>query len=118
MRSPLLMIAAVDMALSILLGAIGAHALTGQITEKALGWWHTASDYQTYQALGLLALSHQTKLGIAPAITLLLGSLAFSGSLYVLALGGPTFLVWITPMGGLAMLAGWLWIAKNEWRTA
>lgn len=117
MRS-LLMIAALDMALSILLGALGAHALAGRLSEQALNWWHTASDYQTYQALGLLALSRHPDLGIAPMILLLLGSLVFSGSLYGLALDGSYVLIWMTPVGGMAMLAGWLWIARNAWRAA
>ncbi len=117
MRS-LLMIAALDMALAILLGAIGAHALAGRLSAQALSWWHTASDYQIYQALGLMALSTHSRIGTAPMIMLLLGSLAFSGSLYALALGGPYLLVWVTPVGGLSMLAGWLWTARNAWRKA
>ena len=80
-------------------GAFAAHALKGSLTPEAMDWLATASQYWLVHAVALVALSGW---GIVA------GGLAFSGSLAVLAIGGPRFLVWVTPLGGSLLLLSWL----------
>jgi uncharacterized membrane protein YgdD (TMEM256/DUF423 family) len=55
---------------------------------------------------------------VLPWIACLLaaGLLVFSGSLYLLALTGATWLGALTPLGGAAFIAGWLWLGWWAWR--
>lgn len=103
----------------VVLGAFGAHALKSRLAETALQTWQTAVSYQMTHALALLVVGVWLRLlvqaGAAPARTLdiagaafAVGVLLFSGSLYLLALGGPRWLGPVTPMGGLAFIAGWI----------
>jgi uncharacterized membrane protein YgdD (TMEM256/DUF423 family) len=103
--------------LAVLLGAFGAHALQSRIDVEALGWWHTAVEYQMWHALAVLALglSGLRRLRL-PAWLFVAGSLVFSGTLYAMALGAPRWLGAITPLGGLAMIAGWLVLAARTAR--
>ena len=97
------------------MGAFGAHAL--KPTLEAAGTlyvWQTAVDYQMWHALALLFSALIPKSGAAGrAATLLFSSgiLLFSGSLYWLALGGPSWLGPVTPLGGLSLMAGWVALA-------
>jgi uncharacterized membrane protein YgdD (TMEM256/DUF423 family) len=81
---------------------------------KRLGWWQTGAHYHLMHALalGLVALV-VTRAPIArfAGIAFVLGSVLFSGSLYVMALGGPRWLGAVTPFGGLSLLAGWALLA-------
>ena len=95
-------------------GAFGAHALEARLSPDRLAIFETAARYQMYHALALLGVSIAAAL--LPATTSLVnaagwsfvaGTIVFSGSLYLLALGGPRWLGAITPLGGLAFLAGW-----------
>jgi uncharacterized membrane protein YgdD (TMEM256/DUF423 family) len=100
--------------LGVALGAFGAHGLKGRVDEQALGWWATAAQYHLVHALALVAtglLRAQSGRGDAAGWAFLAGSLVFSGSLYVMALGGPRWLGAVTPLGGLGMLAGWALLA-------
>ena len=103
----------------VVLGAFGAHALKSRLAETALQTWQTAVSYQLTHALALLVVGVWLRLmlqaGAGPARSLdfagaafAIGILLFSGSLYVLALGGPRWLGPVTPVGGLAFIAGWL----------
>lgn len=101
-------------ALGVVLGAFGAHALRGVLDEAALRTWHTAVEYQLWHALALLAVS----LALPPsrwrrvsAFAFAIGIVLFSGSLYALALGAPHIVGAITPLGGVALIAGWLALA-------
>jgi len=99
-------------------GAFGAHALRDAVPADRLTIWETAARYQMYHALGLLAVGYlaaQKEAGPARLAGWLFvaGTLLFSGSLYLLTLTGITWLGAITPLGGLAFLAGWLAIAWN-----
>jgi uncharacterized membrane protein YgdD (TMEM256/DUF423 family) len=99
-------------ALAVILGAFGAHALGGSGAVR-LAWWATATQYLFVAAFGLMlfGLYHRTRYTLAsPATALLLGEVLFSGSLYVMSLGGPRWLGAITPVGGLALITGFLWI--------
>lgn len=100
------------------LGAFGAHALGPAIGPDALPIWKTAVQYHLLHAIALLALAAVQRSQASPvrqiqwaARCFLVGVLLFSGSLYWMALGGPRWLGPVTPLGGLALLIGWLLIA-------
>lgn len=99
--------------LGIALGAFGAHGLE-QLLEKngRVDTWDTAVLYHLVHAVALFALTwrHENP-PKGPWIALAIGVLIFSGSLYVLSLTNIKILGAITPIGGLAFLIGWLWLA-------
>jgi uncharacterized membrane protein YgdD (TMEM256/DUF423 family) len=112
----LVAIGAVLACLAVVLGAFGTHGLKASVGPEELGWWQTAVQYQMWHALGVLALGlanrHWTRL---PAMLLAAGAVIFSATLYAMALGAPHWLGAVTPLGGLAMIAGWALLA---WRSA
>ena len=109
---------AVLMALAVVLGAFGAHGLEGKITPERMEVFRTGVQYHLIHALGLVAIGvlaaqrgvWSGSLGSAYGL-LAIGILLFSGSLYVLALGGPRWLGPVTPIGGLCFIVGWLMLA-------
>ncbi len=116
-RSGLVAAGALTLGLGVALGAFGAHALRDALGPAALGWWQTGVSYQMWHGLALLALGT----GRIDRVTLLacllgLGTLIFSGSLYVMALADMRWLGAITPIGGTLMIAGWLLLAWRAWR--
>jgi uncharacterized membrane protein YgdD (TMEM256/DUF423 family) len=108
--------------LGVAFGAFGAHALRARLSADALAIWKTAVEYQFYHALALLlvglwiAQQPMRALNVA-GICFALGTLLFSGSLYVLALSGVRVLGAITPFGGLLFLLGWLSLAWAAFST-
>ena len=104
-----LLIGALLAALGVLLGAFGAHGLRTALSPEALGWWQTGVQYQMWQAIGLVALGAARLPGTRLSVWLLaLGTVIFSGSLYVMALTGARWLGMVTPVGGVLMIAGWV----------
>lgn len=103
-------------ALGIVTGAFGAHALRASLGEQALGWWQTGVQYHLWNALGLVALSaaplQRAKI---PAALIISGLFVFSGSLYLMALTGMRWLGAVTPVGGVLMILGWGWAAWGAW---
>jgi uncharacterized membrane protein YgdD (TMEM256/DUF423 family) len=109
-------------ALAVALGAFGAHGLKDRLpqwyTEPAraaemLANWETAVRYQMYAAIGIVLVGlwcgqQKGGRGTWPAANLLIGTLLFSGPLYGWVLTELKPLVRIVPLGGLAMIAGWL----------
>ena len=101
--------------LAVVLGAFAAHGLKAVLDGQQLALFETASRYQMYHALALLVVGvmltnpqfSRSLLKLA-AIAFILGIILFSGSLYLLALVGASWLGAITPLGGIAFLAGWL----------
>jgi uncharacterized membrane protein YgdD (TMEM256/DUF423 family) len=102
------------------LGAFGAHALRGQLPERLLDTWETAVLYQLIHAVSLLVVG--TMLGNLPGAqgvsalrlagwAFVVGVLLFSGSLYLLCLTGSTFFGPVTPLGGIALIFGWIALA-------
>ncbi len=96
------------------LGAFGAHGLESilSVGERA-EWWGTAVDYHMWHALALLGVGlvvERTGRGRAAGWCFLLGITVFSGTLYGLGLGGPRWLGAVTPLGGLLLLSGWLFL--------
>jgi uncharacterized membrane protein YgdD (TMEM256/DUF423 family) len=98
------LLAALSMALAIGAGAFGAHGATG----KAAEYLHTGSLYQMVHGLALLILADINR---KAAWMLFAGASLFSGTLYLMAMGLPRWLGAITPIGGVLMIAGWMWIA-------
>ena len=114
-------ISALNLALAVILGAFGAHGLKKVASPEQLTWWHTATDYFFYNAIGLLALGIISKvipqLPIKMSFLLIqVGIFFFCGSLYIMALGLPRILGAITPIGGALMIAGWLLLAWNAFK--
>lgn len=96
---------------AVMAGAFGAHALRDRLGPDAMAIWHTAVDYQFWHALALLGIASLARQQDAALRWVLrafvAGTLIFSGSLYALALGAPRLIGLLTPLGGLAFLAGW-----------
>jgi len=112
---PWIPIAAITGALGVVLGAFGAHALRARLDPAQLATWQTAVQYHLLHAVVLLALSLWSSAsgrgaGLAPPL-FLAGIVLFSGSLYLLTLGGPRWLGPVTPLGGLCLIGGWLAVA-------
>lgn len=103
-------------------GAFGAHALRERLPDSLLAIFETGVRYQMYHALGLLAVGlllwrAPDGGGTAAGWLFTIGILVFSGSLYVMVLTGARWLGAVTPLGGLAFLAGWAVLAWAGWRT-
>ena len=106
-----IVVGAVSMAVGVALGAFGAHALRDSLTAKELDWWRTAQEYQVWHGLGLVLLGLLESSGRRSTVAgwlFLVGTLVFSGTLYSMALGGPTWLGAVTPIGGASFIAGWI----------
>ncbi len=101
-------------------GAFGAHGLEARLTADALQLWETAARYLMYAGLALLAVGlcadrwGQALTG--PGAGLALGGAIFSGTVFALALGSPRWLGAVTPLGGLGLIVGLLWLALAAWR--
>ncbi len=109
---------AIALGLAVMLGAFGAHALAS-IGAQRLGWWTTATHYHFIAALALMLTGAYDRARIewlSPASLLLLGSLIFSGSLYALALGAPRWFGAVTPLGGLSLVAAFVWLGFSALR--
>ncbi|QKG85476.1 DUF423 domain-containing protein [Kroppenstedtia pulmonis] len=112
-----ILLGAINMFLSIALGAFGAHGLEGKVSERMIANWETGAHYHMAHALGLLFIGlFVDKIGSSPLVNtggwlILAGIVLFAGSLYVMALTNITALGAITPIGGVSFLAGWTCIA-------
>lgn len=119
MRFHLTGLAALNGFLAVLMGALGAHALHPKLEARgALQSWQVASTYHLVHAVGILVVlawahtqpARRARLHLAGQLWLA-GCMLFAGSIYGLALGGPRVLGPVTPLGGLAFLAGWALLA-------
>ena len=93
--------------IGVALGAFGAHSLGDVLTPDRLATFETGVRYQMYHALGLLAIGALPVRAHRAALFIFVGSLIFSGSLYILVLSGVSWLGAITPIGGVLQLIGW-----------
>ena len=112
-------IAAINMAIAVALGAFGAHGLEGHVSMQQLEWWHTATLYLFVHALGLLIVGLLIRLKYITQTTawlLQIGIIIFACSLYAMTLGAPRWFGAITPIGGVLMIVGWLWLAVSAFR--
>jgi uncharacterized membrane protein YgdD (TMEM256/DUF423 family) len=112
-------------AVGVAAGAFGAHALRPYLlAQETLDVWQTAVHYHLLHAVALLGLAAWLRAERSAAALRrarwtvwcwCLGIVFFSGSLYLLAVGGPRWLGPVTPLGGAAFILGWLWLAAAAW---
>jgi uncharacterized membrane protein YgdD (TMEM256/DUF423 family) len=102
------------MALSVGIGAFGAHLLEPRIGKEAIDVYETGVHYHMIHGLALLMvgltsgqIGESRKLYWAGCL-FILGIILFSGSLYILSISGIKILGAITPIGGVAFIAGWI----------
>ncbi len=112
---------AVSAFIAVAAGAFGAHALRGRLSAEMLTTFEVGARYQMYHALALIAVAWAQARWPGGVITtagwlFIIGTVLFSGSLYLLSLTGVRWLGAITPFGGLAFLAGWLCVVWAVWR--
>lgn len=111
---PWLRIGAVVMALGVAAGAFGAHGLQGRVAEDLIEVWKTGARYHLIHGLGLCLLGVLPSPPNATGWLFSAGIVLFAGSLYVMTLTGHRWLGAITPLGGLAFIAGWIWLAVKS----
>jgi len=109
MRNPLVAAGAINAAIAVGTGAFAAHSLRGRLEPRALEIFDTAARYQMVHALAMIAAALLVARG--PGWVFQAGIVLFSGSLYVLALTDAKAIGAVTPIGGIAFLVGWSWLA-------
>jgi uncharacterized membrane protein YgdD (TMEM256/DUF423 family) len=119
----LLVIGAAAGFLGVALGAFGAHGLRDRLAPlpdgaQRMQWWQTGAQYHLVHALGILVAAMIA--GRSPSVAASVAAWCFaagiglfSGSLYVMTLTGKRALGAVTPLGGLAFLAGWVGIGAS-----
>jgi len=116
MSRTFLLLGAISAGLAVAFGAFGAHGLRARLSPADLATFETGARYQMYHALALLAVAWVAAqasgaLPRAAGWLFVAGTIVFSGSLYVLVLTGQRWLGAVTPIGGVAFLAGWACLA-------
>lgn len=116
MQRTFLALGSISALLAVAAGAFGAHALEARLAPDLLAVFETGARYQMFHALGLLGVAWAaSRLSGGPAAAagwlFVAGTILFSGSLYLLALTGERWLGAVTPVGGVAFLAGWACLA-------
>jgi uncharacterized membrane protein YgdD (TMEM256/DUF423 family) len=114
-------VGAISAFLSVAAGAFGAHALKEKLSPDLLAVFETGARYQMYHALALILVgvvetSKPDGWIRSAGYALIVGTVLFSGSLYVLALTGVRWLGAITPLGGMGFLVGWALLAWGALR--
>ncbi len=123
MHKKILITSAIFAALSVILGAFAAHALTDVLNANQHKTFETAVKYQMYHALAMalcatLYLQKPSKSLQYASILFCIGIVLFSGSLYSLIflnlfnIEGFKFIGAITPIGGLSFIIGWLMLVR------
>jgi uncharacterized membrane protein YgdD (TMEM256/DUF423 family) len=97
--------------LAVAFGAFGAHGLKKILVQNGTAAiWETAVIYHLVHAVMLFVLAGRKPLAAGPWWCFLAGIVIFCGSLYLLAATNARWLGAITPLGGISLLAGWLWL--------
>src|SRR5262249_55179208 len=120
---PWLLAGAANGFVAVAMGAFAAHGLKAILDPAALAWVETGSRYELTPALALRAVAlllrdatgASRRLLQAAGLAFLLGCILFSGSLYLLALTGIMAMAWLTPVGGIGLLIGWVVLAWYGW---
>lgn len=109
-----LILGGVNAALVVMFGAFGAHGLKTKISAEMLAVYQTGVQYHLFHALGLLVVG-VVATQIVDSVYLrwagwlmLTGIILFSGSLYIMSVGGMRWLGMVTPFGGLVFIAAWI----------
>ncbi len=98
--------------LAVALGAFGSHGLKKRLTPESIATFEIGVRYQMYHALAMMLVAFVPNAS-ASGWLFLVGVILFSGSLYALVFMGKRWLGAITPLGGLAFIAGWLFVILN-----
>ena len=101
--------------LTVALGAFGAHALADFLTQEGKEWWHTATLYALPHSAVAFAIGISAKRPLlrTGGWLLVIGTVIFAGTLYLMALGAPRGFGAITPIGGTSLLIGWIICAAS-----
>lgn len=99
-------LAALSGAVAVAAGAFAAHGAAGRAAE----WLRTGAEYQMVHAVAAMVAVGLPR-GRGAAMLLIAGSALFAGTLYAMAMGGPKWLGAVTPLGGAAMIGGWVVLA-------
>jgi uncharacterized membrane protein YgdD (TMEM256/DUF423 family) len=108
-----ILLGSVNAALAVILGAFGAHMLKARLSPEMLNVYQVGSHYHFYHAIGMLVVGllaaqlHNDAAVQLSGFLMLAGIVLFSGSLYLLAVTGLTWLGAVAPLGGLAFIAAW-----------
>jgi uncharacterized membrane protein YgdD (TMEM256/DUF423 family) len=121
MEKLFLTVGALSAFVAVAAGAFGAHGLKSRLSAEMLNAFEVGVRYQMYHAFALIVTAWAQSRWPAAQLTLsgwlfIVGTLLFSGSLYLLSLTGLKWRGAITPLGGLAFLAGWLCLAWAAWK--
>ena len=113
-----IIVGSVFAALAVIFGAFGAHGLKSKVSVEDLTIFETGVRYQMYHALGiillgLLAMNPNLNISPLPFIFFVTGIIVFSGTLYLIPLTGSRWMGAITPIGGLALILGWVFLIYN-----
>ncbi|MFL2983276.1 MAG: DUF423 domain-containing protein [Candidatus Neomarinimicrobiota bacterium] len=116
-----LIIGALMAALSVMIGAFGAHGLKSRVNSTDLEIFETGVKYQMYHSLGLILIGiigfhFRHDILTTPALLLFFGTIVFSGSLYVLVLSNLRWFGAVTPLGGICLVLGWILLSLNIFR--
>lgn len=121
MRNGFLLLAALSGFMSVALGAFAAHGLKTVTTAEMIAIFNLGVEYQFYHTFALIAVAFaghwlKSRLLDWAGYLFIVGTMLFSGSLYLYALLGAKWTGPITPLGGMCLLLGWLLIAVAVWR--
>ncbi|QKY71729.1 DUF423 domain-containing protein [Lentibacillus sp. CBA3610] len=110
-----LILGAINGFLAVALGAFGAHGLEGRLSEKQLGTWEKAVNYQMFHTMalfvtGILLAKIESSGMMWAGWMFFIGIILFSGSLYIYSTTSVKTFAMITPFGGVAFLIGWVLI--------
>lgn len=116
-----LLVGSIFAALSILFGAFGAHFLKEKLSSDQLVIFEIATRYMMYHSFGLLIFGLlgyilTEEIVSVPGMMMIVGVVIFSGSLYLVSLGGFKKFGMITPIGGIVLIASWLIFAYNIYK--
>ncbi len=122
MKKLMMIIAALSGLFAVVLGAYGAHGLQG-FSQAAQASYHSAVQYQFYHTLALLMTTLLIRAGAErwftlAAVAFVAGLVLFCGSIYLKVLLAMTLPGWLTPLGGIAFMIGWLLLACGAWRAS
>jgi uncharacterized membrane protein YgdD (TMEM256/DUF423 family) len=116
-------IGALIVALGIMAGAFGAHALKERLDSYLLGVYEKAVFYQLLHGVGILCLGLIAETRVLPedevartVLLLLVGTIIFSGTLYGVSVFGVRWLGAVTPIGGSLMIIGWCYLTFSAFR--
>ena len=118
-----LALGALSALIAVAAGAFGAHALRNRLAPDTLNVFEIAARYQMYHALALVGVAWAVSRWpggptVAAGWLFVIGTVIFSGSLYLLSLTGQRWLGAVTPPGGLAFILGWAALAWAALRGA